>query len=302
MKAERHHQLQTNTLATKLVQLPDLGKIYGRRIAFAVIIIVLSGLLGYEYWTRAQAKAVAITTNMANARSLVDKLAEYPLVPFTIKPGPASEARKLLEDVMAQSKDRKVLAQALVLQGDLDWNMAQVPMLSLEPEDQPDRPPADLKNMARDSYQQVLDKYPEQSDAVTAARFGLAAIAENDASASSDKDKFADPRLYYQQIMATPGIREDLASLAEARLQMLDQVARAPRLRRVAERHDPAGHRARDPGRCDHHPSGHASAAATRSTTREAAESPASRPAIAPSPRPHAAVVRPATEPATKPS
>src|SRR5579862_1702488 len=51
MKAERRHDLKTNSLAMALADFPTFMRLYGSRVVLGVLILALAGLLIYNYTT-----------------------------------------------------------------------------------------------------------------------------------------------------------------------------------------------------------------------------------------------------------
>ncbi len=73
-------------------------------------------------------------------------------------------------------------AQALILKGDFNFNMANFPELpgaATQPSLRPAESDDSLLSNASDAYTEVLQSYASEKFAVTAAHFGLAAVAEN---------------------------------------------------------------------------------------------------------------------------
>jgi hypothetical protein len=189
MKAERRHELETNDLAKKIIQAPDYFKLYGGRIALALVVLTALALL-VNYRIRSKREDLAAAqTGVAEVREAVTQLGSPNLM------GPPeqlamrrqqmiSDATAAIERVNEHSEDPKLLAQAAVLRGDLFWTIANLtevpgaatrPALALEPK------PDVALDQAQSAYKRVVDGYPgEQLPAVT-SRFGLAAVAENQA-------------------------------------------------------------------------------------------------------------------------
>jgi hypothetical protein len=128
-----------------------------------------------------------------------------------------AEGLKLADDAIDSAGDREpnVVAAALVLKGDLNFELANLPELpgaSTRPSLQPERPLSELLSNAEDAYSQVLKDYSGNLPQVTAARFGLAAVAED--RALDDLSQWDKAREFYQDVLDSDAYQpfKDLAT------------------------------------------------------------------------------------------
>ncbi len=101
-----------------------------------------------------------------------------------MREGRASAAADAISTVLNTTDDPKLKAQALLAQGDLNWQLANLPTLpgaATQPALQPPQTSDEYLRRSAQAYQEILDNpvYLKDRDAVTHAHFGLAAIAEN---------------------------------------------------------------------------------------------------------------------------
>lgn len=192
MKAERRHELRTNALARSVEGAPDLWREYGSRILLAVLVAAIVFLL-VKYWNDSKARqAQAVTEAIQAANSSVRELG---MLPLEVRPGSpaadlaesrqrvAQQAEQSINTVLNSAKDSKLLADAYLIRGDLNWTLANFPELPAA-----ETLPSNLQltnrdafmEQARSSYQKVLDpQYSGSTTDVFYARMGIAAVAEN---------------------------------------------------------------------------------------------------------------------------
>ena len=184
----RRHELETNDLAKKIIQAPDYFKVYGGRIALAVVVFVVAVMLVNHHYRSKAGNLAATEEGIASARDAINQLAS--MNPMAAAPAQVAARRQALisnaiqaiDTVNERSEDPKYLAKAQVMRGDLYWTAANLtdlpgaatqPTLAMEPK------PADALMEAASAYKRVLDAYPDQALPDVTARFGLAAVAEN---------------------------------------------------------------------------------------------------------------------------
>ena len=230
MKAERRHALQQNALATKIIQLPNFGKIWLRRIIIIVSVLIVITLIvllrindmlskranSQEFLARAIAESQDLRT--PGRSSLLEPLDIRILSGLQ---GDYVNARENLDNVESQSHDPTMLSQALVVRGDINLFMATLP-----------RPPAATTQAsipispsreegyaeATTAYKKVLEKYPDQHMNMLAARFGLAALAEDHADWKAAREQ-------YQAIVDDPIAPVIYHRQAKEKLASLDKLA-----------------------------------------------------------------------------
>lgn len=191
MKAERRHELKTNSLAKSLEGLPQYWREYGSRVLLVVLVAAITFLL-VRYWNDKKAREQeTISTSLETAHTALRELERAPLELAGGAPASAiaEERERLTQQVdtalaglVSATKDPKVLSNAYLARGDLYWTLANFPALpGSETQPSLDVPNRDgVLEQARSWYQKVID----QGNAATLddqfyARVGLAAVAEN---------------------------------------------------------------------------------------------------------------------------
>jgi hypothetical protein len=227
MKAQRRHELQQSDLARVIKQAPSFWQDAGGKYllaAIAVVVIVI--LIRYRMSSNREA-AVRAMDSLAQARLMIEQMERLSLQASFLPPQQAAVTRRqfyndvtnAINDATARSDEKQIAAEALVAKGDLNWTAAQMPALagaSTQPSLQ-FKDPKELLASASDAYQNVLNSYPDVIHAAIAARFGLAAIAEN-------RGDFDAARKQYEAI--AQGAKDIAAyqQLANERLKMLDEL------------------------------------------------------------------------------
>jgi len=189
MKSERRHELQTNTLADSLAHLPDFWNKHGTKILMVLVAIALFVVLLRYRISSARQATISAGDELATARQLVGEIGTLyrPDVEAyaTARTQYITDATAAIDHVLATADDPKVIAEATLARGDLNWVLANQPKLpgattreSLNLKDDS----ATYLTKAEEAYQQILKSYPQQKNTVVAAKFGLAAIAENRAN------------------------------------------------------------------------------------------------------------------------
>ena len=74
MKAERRHELKTNTLATKIVQLPDVGRKWAGRAALGLAIVLAVAALVYNRVSNSRRAEADAADAVAQARAALDEI------------------------------------------------------------------------------------------------------------------------------------------------------------------------------------------------------------------------------------
>lgn len=226
MKATRRHSLQQNELAKVIVGAPTWWQQQGgRTLLICVAIIAIAFLIRYRINSSRAAEGRAIES-LSTARLDITQLqnpAPYQVPPAQLashRKSLFSEASSMIDDVARLAPNDKINAENLVARGDLNWTLANIPELpgaSTQPSLQLTRDPQELIKTAQEAYQEVLNKYPNEKESVIAARFGLAAIDENQHNWDAAKSQ-------YDQIAQIPGISEAFLSQAKLRLDMLPKL------------------------------------------------------------------------------
>jgi len=229
MKAQRRHDLRQSDLAKAIKQAPSFWQQSGGRyllLLIAVLVVVI--LIRYRISSNRQAAQQAIDS-LSVARSLISELRSPRMVMMTqlAPPGEVtmrrrqiySEANNAIGEATRLSDDRTVAAEALVARGDLCWALAtlpEVPGASTQPGAQV-RDPRELISNAAEAYRAVVDNYSDIKHSLIAARFGLAAIAENQANWDAARQQ-------YEAIINQSGELKAYKQLASERLSILPKL------------------------------------------------------------------------------
>jgi hypothetical protein len=133
-----------------------------------------------------------------------------------------SEGLQQADEALQKAPDSQpgLKAQALILKGDFNFNMANFPELpgaATQPSLRPDESEENLLSNASDAYTEAVEKYATEKFAVTAAHFGLAAVAENRGAWDAAKAQ-------YQAILDSDA-EAPYKNLASMRLELLPQLA-----------------------------------------------------------------------------
>lgn len=228
MKSERRHELETNQLATILAKLPELMHRYGSRILLAVALLFLVSVFIYTRISASRTAAAESANALAFVREQLQSLQQYQPLNLSSPEDrrnafrtQVQEINDALDYVVNHAKGPKVLAEALVARGDLNWLIATYPELP----EATTRPALQLQedretplNIAFESYNNVLDAYGDQPLAVLSAHFGLAAIAEN-------RGDWKTARQHYQAIVENDQFAEAFREQARQRIDNLDEVS-----------------------------------------------------------------------------
>jgi tetratricopeptide (TPR) repeat protein len=228
MKAEHRHELKTNDLSKALLTAGDYFREYGGRVALALAIVIMVTILINTRVKRSRENAARLRSELAFVQSKVDQLNFIP-TDFTGVPAVSmtefEEARAILKRVQDDASDDQLIAQALVAEGHLNWALANYPEIS------PNSPAttrssykldkdrtAYLKDAA-DLYEQVIARFGDQLLSVVNARFGLAAIAEQNR-------QWDQARTHYETVLKMPDQAKSFKQLAEARVKRLDEISK----------------------------------------------------------------------------
>jgi hypothetical protein len=230
MKSERRHELKTNSLSLMLLDLPGTIKDNLSNILLFIFIILL-GVALYYYRSTAQQKAVAVAVEgISVARDGINELQRTP--PFDPdfygrrRQQLSADAATAISQVLTTSHDNHALAEALLAKGDLNWTLAnspEFPGATTRPYLKTDSTPSEYLKEASAAYQEVLAKYPEEKNAVIAAHFGLAAIAENQHNWDAAKSQ-------YDTLLADQSLTAAYHDFAQTRMQELPGLSKPARI------------------------------------------------------------------------
>jgi hypothetical protein len=225
MKAQRRHELKTNTLAEALAKAPHAGQRYGTVALTAAIGVLLVVFLVRYRLTATQQRLARATDNLAICREDIDQIKS--LAPTAALAPDISQATELyrdtssrLDSVLADAdSSSKVAAEALVARGDLNWYMASVALSTTQPSTEA-QSPSDMLGGAQAAYQQVISAYPQEYFSVATARFGLAAIAEN-------RMDWDEAKRQYQAVLDDSESGVSYHRLAQSMMATLEQLRQA---------------------------------------------------------------------------
>jgi hypothetical protein len=177
MKPERRHQLQTNTLATSLGGMPE----WLRQNVLTIIIVVAVGILTYSAIQfhnnsrlRRQANAEQSLTTLRQRVRAISVIYYRPQEAMSQqelavqRDALADSAQSMFDEVIADTDESDVAlrAQAYLLHGDLNWTLANLPMLpaaTTQPNLRVTQSPQELLQGAQRDYQRVIDDYSDQT-------------------------------------------------------------------------------------------------------------------------------------------
>jgi hypothetical protein len=225
MKSEHRHELKTNDLAKSLISFQDYAREYGGKVALGVAIIILGIVLIMQRVSNSRAADLQTRNDLAYARGQIDRL-NHVSVSFdgraSVQPSEVSSVPRILQEIRDKASDKAVLAAAAVAQGDYNWALANYPLVpdaATRPSLKPERDSSEYLRLAKDAYGQAVSQYNDQTLSVIAARFGLAAIAEN-------QSNWDDAKREYEAIIAVADPKQGFKALAEDKLKKLDELRR----------------------------------------------------------------------------
>jgi hypothetical protein len=180
----------SDRLSKELDGLPGMLRRWGNTALTCILIVAAVLLLIRWRIASVEQGKLGVLNALSNARNYVielrpENLKRYPPDYLArVRTDITSHARGEIADVLNNTDDPKLKAQALVTRGDLNWQLANFPELpgaATQPALQSPETREELLKKAADEYNTVLktDAYAKDHDARTSARFGLAAVAEN---------------------------------------------------------------------------------------------------------------------------
>jgi len=177
MKAERRHELQTNSLALWLRwRFPQLARQYATRVLLGVIFALLIVVL-----IRYRMNAPKIAAAEAQARLSVAQ-EDVHLLQKGVPPGRVTGVVTQVREALDRSKDPQIQAMGYITLGDYYWalaNYVEPPGATTQPLlYKPQLPHDQLLAKAAESYQKALGEQNTQAYMVARAHLGLAAVYE----------------------------------------------------------------------------------------------------------------------------
>lgn len=229
MKAERRHELQTNSLAQFISDLPLYLRFHANKVLFGIIIVCLVILLiNYRSRTARAARENSRLSLLAAREGIeqlrfVDRIQPEDSARAMERKQLAAQVSTALDSVLAATSDPQdstLRAQALIARGDLNWELANLPALqgaTTQPSLAMPQTRSSYLDAAEDAYRQALRDYPQQNMAKVNALLGLAAIEEN----RGNWDKAIE---HYNNITRDDAIAAVFKSVARQRLEMIPQI------------------------------------------------------------------------------
>jgi tetratricopeptide (TPR) repeat protein len=225
MKAERRHELKTNTLARGLEQLPEAGRQHGTKIMVALLLVLLALFFIRQRIATSRAREASAAYSLNSARGDLRQFDEAiemgmfsPQALATLRQQVATRAEESVRNVLETADDPRLIAEAKLARGDLNWKLANFPDLpgaATQPSLQFPRSQKDLLQSAAQSYQEVLDDPGSPKETKWTARFGLAAVKENQGEWDQAKDQ-------YQKLVNDLDVPQPLKDQAIERLNTMD--------------------------------------------------------------------------------
>ncbi len=224
MKAERRHELKTNTLAQGLEGLPEFWRQYGTKVLLAVVAVLAIILFIRFQRTSAQQQQQLAGESYANALSAIDTL-RNPGLPAEQRRQVQDTADAALRQVLEDSKDEVLRANALLAQGDLFWHLTHTPELpGAATQPAQSRQPApqtrdELLDRAKRAYEAVTQAPGAKQGTLYSALMSLAAIAE-------EQGKWDEAAAQYDKIINNPTLPDSFKGEARLRKGDLDTLAK----------------------------------------------------------------------------
>jgi len=192
MKSKRRHELQENMLAGELRKAAEFIKQRGGQLATGALIIAVLIFAYVLLSRRSESKAITVQGEWDRAGSAM------------VKP---EERTKLLEDLAAQTGDRRIAALACV---ELGYDYATRALLAKTPSER-----TALEESAGKWYQKTIADFPAQTLAVAKAQFGLGKLYES-------QRKFPEAAEQYRLAKSSPDlVGQPVTIMAESSRQWL---------------------------------------------------------------------------------
>jgi hypothetical protein len=222
MKAERRHELRSNSLALALIHLPTtLRQNLGTILTIILGIALVAVLIKYRI-DAAQQRDAGARDNLAIATETVEIIKSFELRPWIDRSqldAQFQDASSRLDSVMATlGTDPHVGAVALETRADLNWSMAELSTSATTQPSDAAHSTTDYVKAAQAAWQQIIKDYPLEEFSVSAARLGLAAAAE-------DQHDWAQAGTYYQALLDDPNAPAELKREAQKYKASLAQLA-----------------------------------------------------------------------------
>jgi hypothetical protein len=233
MKAERRHELQTNTLALWLRwKAPEIWQKWGTHILLGIIILLLAFFVGRHLLNKPKEQANRAADAVAVARQEIQQM----LMTGRMPTDPQSLVTNL-ETVMEQTKKPEIQAEGHLALGDYYWALFSLPKppgADTQPSLTTVESPEELLGKAEQNYNAALNDKANAPYVSSRARFGLAAVAEARAYETerksefktSDEKNWAAAKEHYQAIVDDKDAPQVLKDEAKWHLEQVTEVRR----------------------------------------------------------------------------
>lgn len=231
MKAQRRHELQTNSLSLWIRwKLPEYWEKHGSKVLLVLVFIAL-GIVLIQWRLEAPKKAeAAAAAQIAAGRQALDQFRGFASSP--------AEAEEILQhaNTAAKLSDRPgILAEADRLKGDYYWELS---LHNVDPTTKPSasaiRQREDALNSAQEAFEKVITVQGASPESIGSAYMSLAAIEEQRAweisrqgggKPSAEAEKHWDAaKGYYQKVVDSPNMLDLHKTLAKAELAQLEEL------------------------------------------------------------------------------
>jgi predicted negative regulator of RcsB-dependent stress response len=230
MKAERRHELKTNTLAQGLGGLPMFWAQHGTKVLLAVVAVLAIVLFFRFQASSAKQRESNAAEAYASAVSAIDNLRGLQNIR---DPRLASEQRRQIQEqadaglrqVLDDTKDDTLRANALLAQGDLWWTLAHTHdpgSAQTQPTSRPRASSEDQLERAKRAYETAAIAPGAKPITINSALLGLAAVAE-------EQGKWDEAAAQYDKIRTHPSLPPAFKLEAQDRKASLDKI-RTPAL------------------------------------------------------------------------
>jgi tetratricopeptide (TPR) repeat protein len=226
MDSERRHELQENSLAKFLENLPVFLHVHGSKILLGITLLLALVIL--NNWRNRSNLQVEenIKVSLGSAR---DALQQLPNLELTIPDMAAVASRRAsvrttvdsaLDTVIANAQTPMLRGEAQLVRGDLYWTLANLPDLpgaATQPALQLPQPRQQLLEQAAAAYGKAISDYPDLPTVRVTAQLGLAAVLQN-------QGKWDEVRKLYEVIAAQTDLPA-YATAAQQQLRLLPQIS-----------------------------------------------------------------------------
>jgi hypothetical protein len=237
MKAERRHQLQTNTLAQGIGAFPLFWHKYGTKLMLGVV-AVLAVVLFVKFQTKNAAdRRAAAGEAYATALGSISSLRDPRLGPDQRREI-QTQANAAIDQVLENTSDDVLKAEAMHARGELNWQLAMLAGGTDVSTTRPTTATSSLPSKAEQDKDELLDKARQAYEAaiqtsgakpvtVTTARLGLANIAEQ-------RQQWDAARAEYQKLLDDPNTAEPFKDQARLRMEDVKRLQTPPLLGKPA--------------------------------------------------------------------